>query len=619
MNIDQNIYSKESIKARMMQNASELWGVKNPQSLDPFVKLLMDAFSTEIFKVNNEVQNVNGRILEKMSRLLTPTKYTHPAPASAVAVGSTRMDFEILPEHAEFYFKKQVNSLRKNQADKQIDIPFTPADFVKLVNVQTASFIAGNTVYSVDERLNKIPVSRISGTPENYRKIFLGIDFSNLKTDFFPDKLTLYCSNPTYGNVDFVYELLPHIKAKAGTDVLEITEGIEYEKIDNLSGIQQIFEDQSLKTKIAEGVKSVYRQNFIQISGFKKEMVSDFSVLPAEIAALESFQLEKLVEKKKILWLTFEFPPQFTPEILDNFNFVINAFPVYNRGWRKTEYSLDIMGNNIPLECTDTESFLYVDEVADGHGRKYKEIPFTPTDELSKGLYTVRRGGMERFSQRNATDAISDLLELVRDEVAAFSVLSRDNVKDVLSEMSSKMKGLSKKVENSNRDLSEVINYVILEPIEQNEHTFASFWVTNGSLANNIRPGTLLNSQKKSQNLIFLTESKSGDEEQKGSDSIQAFRYALTTRDKIVSVEDVKNFCKMHLRTQLKNISVKRGTIVSNKPKEGFVRTVNVEIVPMEYDFYGKQYWDSYASKLQEEISNRAVDGVIYQVKIVEK
>lgn len=186
MNIDQNIYSKESIKARMMQNASELWGVKNPQSLDPFVKLLMDAFSTEIFKVNNEVQNVNGRILEKMSRLLTPTKYTHPAPASAVAVGSTRMDFEILPEHAEFYFKKQVNSLRKNQADKQIDIPFTPADFVKLVNVQTAFFIAGNTVYSVDERLNKIPVSRISGTPENYRKIFLGIDFSNLKTDFFP-------------------------------------------------------------------------------------------------------------------------------------------------------------------------------------------------------------------------------------------------------------------------------------------------------------------------------------------------------------------------------------------------------------------------------------------------
>ncbi len=601
-----------------MQNASELWGVKNPQSLDPFVKLLMDAFSTEIFKVNNEVQNVNSRILEKMARLLTPTKYTHPAPASAVAVGSTRLDFEILPEHAEFYFKKQVNSLRKNQADRQIDIPFTPADHVKLINVQSAFIITGNTVYTVDERLNKIPVSRISGRTEDYRKIFLGIDFTNLKTDFFPEKLTVYCSNPTYGNLDFVYELLPHVKVKSGSQTLQITEGIEYEKIENVSGIQEIFEEQSLKNKISEEVKNIYRHNFAQISGFREDMVSDVNSLPAEISALDSPQLEKLVEKKKILWLSLEFPPQFTPEILDNFNFVFNAFPVYNRGWRKTEYSLDIMGNNIPLECTDTESFLYVDEVADGHGRKYKEIPFTPTDELSKGLYTVRKGGMERFSQRNATDAISDLLELIRDEVAAFSVLSRDNVKDVLTEMSSKMKGLSKKVENTNRELSEVINYVILEPIEQNEHTFASFWITNGSLANNIRPGTVLNSQKKSQNLIFLTETKAGDEEQKGSDSIQAFRYALTTRDKIVSVEDVKNFCQMHLRRQLKNITVKRGTVVSNKPKEGFVRTVNIDIVPMDFEFYGKSYWQTYASKLQEEITARAVDGVIYQVNIHE-
>jgi hypothetical protein len=35
------------------------------------------------------------------------------------------------------------------------------------------------------------------------------------------------------------------------------------------------------------------------------------------------------------------------------------------------------MGNNIPLVTDEGEHFLYVDEVQDGDGRKYTEIPFT--------------------------------------------------------------------------------------------------------------------------------------------------------------------------------------------------------------------------------------------------
>jgi hypothetical protein len=82
------------------------------------------------------------------------------------------------------------------------------------------------------------------------------------------------------------------------------------------------------------------------------------------------------------------------------------------------------MGNNIPLETGVGEYFLYV-EVVDGEGKKYEEIPFTPNDHLSKGLYTVRKGGMERFSNRNAVDLMVNVLELTRDEVAAFSFQQR--------------------------------------------------------------------------------------------------------------------------------------------------------------------------------------------------
>lgn len=44
------------------------------------------------------------------------------------------------------------------------------------------------------------------------------------------------------------------------------------------------------------------------------------------------------------------------------------------------------------------------------------------------------------------------------------------------------------------------------------------------------------------------------------------------TRDKIVSIEDIKAYCQMVMKDELKSIKVSRGTIISDKPKEGFVK-----------------------------------------------
>lgn len=74
----------------------------------------------------------------------------------------------------------------------------------------------------------------------------------------------------------------------------------------------------------------------------------------------------------------------------------------------------------------------------------------------------------------------------------------------------------------------------------------------------------------------------------------------------------------MALKGQIQNISIKRGTKVSDRPKEGFVRTVEVEIIPSNYAFYGEKYWDNTAEILKNNISARAIDGIEYRVKIRE-
>lgn len=618
MNLDQNIYSKESVKARMLQNATKVWGLKSPQSLDPFVKLLIDAFSTEVFKSNNEIQNVNARILEKLAKLLTPSIYTHPIPAHGVAFTSPFESSEVLLDHTEFFFKKQMNSTVKSESDKQLNIPFTPIGNIKINKIQTAVMFVGNTCYSIDERLNKIPISRFEGRPSDYRKVTIGIDVSKYSYEKFPRSLSIFCSNPAFEHLDFVYKLLPYLSVSSNGNPLFVKEGLTYLKKEQKEGYEQLFHEQSIQTKIVEDIKSIYHHKFIEVIGLSRDLFTESGALPHDLEFLNNREeIQKYIGDKSFLWLTFEFPPQFSAEILDNFTFVLNAFPIYNRGWKKTEYSLDIMGNNIPLITEEREHFLYVEEVQDGEGRKYTEIPFTPSDDLRKGLYTIRKGGMERFNNRNAVDMISNVLELTRDEIAAFSLLNRDNVKGMLSEMSDKMKSMVQKVNNAKTNIRQELNYIIMEPVEKTDNTYASFWITHCTFANHMRPGTELLNQLKSQSLVLLTETIGGAEEQKGTDSIQAYKYALTTRDKIISLEDVKSYVRMVLKDELKDVHVKRGTMISNKPKEGFVRTVEVQIIPQNYSFYGRMYWENMANILRNQIITKAIDGIEYVVKVI--
>lgn len=618
MNIDQNIYSRETIKARLLQNATKLWGVKSPQSLDPFVKLLIDAFSTEVFKANSEIQNVNSRLLERLAKMLTPVKYTHPSPAHAIAFFSPSEDTELLMDYTEFNYKKSVNSYVKTQSDNQLEIPFSPIDNMLMVKAQVSVMVVGNTCYTYDETMNRIPISRISNRIEDYRKITIGIDFSKYDGGKLPEKLSLFCSNIAFEHLDYVFRLLPHVKVTSNGKNLETSQGLTYEEGRKLEGFQDVFREQSLRYKITQDIKKIYESKFIEVEGIGNDLLLESGQFPIELAHLKNTTpaLDELVNNHKMVWLTFEFPPQFTDQILDNFSFVLNAFPVFNRGYRKTEFVLDIMGNNIPLETKKFEHFLYVEEVSDEQGKSYEEIPFSPHGGLKKGLFTVRKGGMERFSQRNAIDMMINVLEMTRDEVAAFAVFNRDKVKDNISEISDKMKGIVKTVENADKDMHADVNYVIIEPLGSTAHTFAAYWVSHGNLANNVRPGTVINSQFKTQNITLLTETKSGGIEQKNSDSIQAYRYALMTRDKIVSMEDIKSYCMMVMKEDLKSIKVSRGTIISDKPKEGFIKTIDVRIISQSYAFYGKAYWDAQALIMANNIKNRAIDGVIYRVNI---
>lgn len=613
-----NNNAKEVIKARILQHATKLWGVQNPNALDPLVSLLIDAFSTEIFKVNNDIESIKVNILEKIARLLTPSIYTYPQPAHAIAITQPEESREILLDHQEFYSKKVFPSTVKTVGDLKFDLPFTAVGHVQLVKSNVCYRLIGNTIWEYDAFYNSIATVKLDQAVGR-NQLFLALDLSAYELEHLPDHFSLYCDNPTYDSLEFVYKLLPFTTASVNGMPLVVTAGLSYATKAKKYSYDSTFEDYSIEKRIQERIKSIYANKFIELSGFKRK-VDELALadVPENLSFLLANQEAKqLVENKKLLWIQFDFPAQYSQDILEGFSFYLNAFPVYNRGWRHNESSLDIMGNTIPLVAQIGEAFLYTEEIVDSQGRLYSEILFSENNSLRQGLYTVRKGGMERFSERNAIDLITQVIELTRDEVSAFGVLDRDKVIEALKKMVYQMRALDQKVKTVNGSVANEVHYVIVEPKSQTEYIQATYWITHCALANNIRKGVQLTQQDKvytnaNRHITLLSTTQGGEREKRGTDAIQAYKYALTTRDKIISKEDVKNYCKMVLQANCKQITIARGIQVSDKPKEGFERTVNIEIVVDNYEDMGTQYWIDYARSLKQEIASRSIDGVTY-------
>ena len=69
------------------------------------------------------------------------------------------------------------------------------------------------------------------------------------------------------------------------------------------------------------------------------------------------------------------------------------------------------------------------------------------THRISPGTYVVRKGGVERFETRNAAQILNYMVELLRDESAAFAIYGRDAITSDLRELNQNLNLISQKLE----------------------------------------------------------------------------------------------------------------------------------------------------------------------------
>jgi len=619
-----NIANKEMIAARMFRNSVRYWDSKDADidNLDPLVRLLIEACAVELFRISNEINSAQEHMLEKLARLLTPEVYTAPKPAHGVVhARPLEPDTQVYP-NMQLFYQKKISAKLNGPLDSNLDVFFSPAGNYKVVDGDVRFIGAGTDLFVVNKGQYKEPFIKAAfGKMIDSNTVWLGVETSHLVKDL--TGLSFFFDLKNHPNKRELLPLLHYSKWNINGVHLDTLEGLwnpnsKLSLLDSFAG----FDEFNINHSIDRHINHFYKDQFITILNAEGlNLVTE--KYPVEFVNLFSEkELGKL--QKELLWIKVKLLPEFDELVLEDLTVSINCFPVVNRHLNEIRYRLQNNFNIIPL--LSTEQFLSIHSVdgseagVDKEGNKYTSLPFDNTSELkTKGTYTLRTADVERFDSRNATEYLNYLVELLRDESSAFAAFGQDFVASLVKELNQNINQLEQKIKQNISVLNQEPTYLLVNPRKEGETIFVSYWTTNGEMGNQIRSGSKLDlyqgAELRPETLIMVTNSTGGADKLRNTEVLNAYKNTLVTRGRIVTLEDVKSFCKLILGEKIQNIAIKKGVAVSTLPNEGLINTVEIIITPEGIN-NNEEEWDGIIRDLLKRLELQSAIMVNYRMKL---
>ncbi|HNQ00094.1 MAG TPA: hypothetical protein PKK99_13630, partial [Bacteroidia bacterium] len=139
-------------------------------------------------------------------------------------------------------------------------------------------------------------------------------------------------------------------------------------------------------------------------------------------------------------------------------------------------------------------------------------------------------------------------------------------------------------------------------PYTQDENIFVSFWSTNGSIANQIKSGSKLlaysGAETRSDSLMLMTTTSGGKDSLNENERITAYKKALLTHDRVITEQDIRNYCLHELGSLIRNVSIRKGWEVVNKRNQGIRRVMEVVLSPARNHSLNDEEWSNLAREL---------------------
>lgn len=607
--------SKDEIRNRILKNARDYWGIKNTSDFDPLVKLLIEALSTELFNVSNDVQNLENRVLDKISRILASDTLTCALPAHAIAHARPHEPIEFIDTKTQFFYRKRIKEKNDSGSENTADIFFSPLRPIKVFNADITHMASGNNLFSVDSQHNKSLLTRSSaGETLDEHTLYIGIrPPANLKV---LNGLSFYFDWRNYAVDNSIYDLLALSKWSVNHTPVQTALNKFYTNPPPKTNSP--FNKNDILNLLTEDVHSFYTNRFLTIDD--EDTTPDHPHLqqyPKEFGQV--FPAGSLVNlKNEMIWIKVVFPAAISAVMLDELHISINAFPVVNKRLHDFKHRLKMMTNIIPVKVQDHNQFLSVHSLTDKLGNNYTEIPHSQDEEAtSTGSYAIRYGGSERFDNRNAKEIVDYLFELLRDEKASFAAYGSDFLNSALKELEQNISVIEQKTKAQLSTIRELLNYIIVKPLNHADIMFLEFWTTNAEIGNQIRSGSQLqsfeNSKMVPESIFLLTNTLGGRSRLNAANRVQAFKYGLTTGDRIVTQSDVINFCHYELGSKIKTVKITKGLMVAKNPKEGFIKTTDIIITPASQHELNSEEWKSILTLTESKLQNRSIMNIHYR------
>lgn len=604
--------SKDEVRNRILKNAEDFWNVKDSNDFDPLVKLIIEALSNELFNVANDVKNLENRIFDKISRILAPDHLTSSLPAHAIMHARPIEQQDYLSPYSQFAFKKNIP--QENDKAKKTDIFFSPLHTVKVNNAAIKYIVTGNTLFNV-EQLGKQPIhNTLSGASVEKNTMYIG--FSGIKDWMDFNKLNLFFDWKNYSVPENTYDLLSLGKwFYKNNELAAYTERFMDEPL--TGKVQAPFHHKQLLNLIKADVLQFYSNRFITLGDLNDFNIDESGELPPVFSNL--FQPAVLNQiDNSVKWLKVIFPAAINQEMLNELHIYINSFPVVNKRLSQIKHRLKTMKNIIPIKTESLDQMLAVENLKDNKGKSYNEIPYTNENEKGDGSFSIRYGGTERFDTRNAKELVDYLFELLRDEKAAFTAYGPDFLSTILKNLEQNIALIEQKSRSALKDIKELPSYIVLKPIDDADILFLDIWVTQAEEANHINAGSRLvvydNNRVNAESIFLLSQTKGGRSRLNSTNRVQAYKYGLTTADRIITKADVINFCRYELGNKLKGITLAKGLIMDNKPNAGFIKTTDILIEPADQLNLSTQDWEELLSLTLAKLNLRSTMNIHYRL-----
>lgn len=162
----------------------------------------------------------------------------------------------------------------------------------------------------------------------------------------------------------------------------------------------------------------------------------------------------------------------------------------------------------------------------------------------------------------------------------------------------------------------------MVNPIDDASIMFLDLWITQAETANGIQAGTSLavyeNNRFIPESLYLLSHTKGGRSRLNQTNRIQAYKYGLTTADRIVSKSDIINFCKYELGEKITEVVLEKGVVLGNKPNMGFTKTTDIVISPAPNVKLSREDWKDLLEITSAKLHQRSNMNANFRMRIRE-